>query len=67
MFRIERLRVPKAVAQRKKWAKFGDVTGEPSGPQRANTQVADEVFLTLTSNREVREEERTRGGGRKED
>ena len=45
--------MPKAVAQRKKWAKFGDVSGEPSGPQRANTQIADEVFLTLTSNREV--------------
>lgn len=53
MFRIERHRVPKTVAQRKKWAKFGDVAGEPSGPNRANTQIADEVYLTLTTNREV--------------
>lgn len=53
MFRIERHRVPKAVAQRRKWIKFGDAAGESSGPQRANTQIADDVFLTLTSNREV--------------
>ena len=56
VFRIERHRVPKAVAQRKKWAKFGDVSGEAEGPNRANTQIADEVFLTLTSNREVSED-----------
>lgn len=54
MFRIERHRVPKAVAQRKKWIKFGDAAGEASGPNRANTQIADDVFLTLTSNREVK-------------
>ena len=57
MYRIERHRVPKAVAQRKRWAKFGDVAGEEDGPNRANTQIADEVFLTLTTNREVRSEE----------
>ena len=56
MYRIERHRVPKVVAQRKKWAKFGDVEGEGEGPNRANTQIADEVFLTLTTNREVRTE-----------
>ena len=56
MYRIERHRVPKAVAQRKKWVKFGDVAGEGEGPNRANTQIADEVFLTLTTNREVRRE-----------
>lgn len=54
MYRIERHRVPKVVAQRKRWAKFGDVEGEGEGPNRANTQIADEVFLTLTTNREVR-------------
>ena len=53
VYRIERHRVPKAVAQRKRWAKFGDVAGEEEGPNRTNTQIADEVFLTLTTNREV--------------
>ena len=48
--------MPKVVAQRKRWAKFGDVAGEGEGPNRANTQIADEVFLTLTTNREVRRE-----------
>ena len=56
MYCIERHRVPKVVAQRKRWAKFGDVEGEGEGPNRANTQIADEVFLTLTTNREVRTE-----------
>ena len=53
MFRIERHRIPKVVAQRRKWIKFGDAAGEPVGPNKANTLVADDVFLTLTSNREV--------------
>lgn len=56
VYRIERHRVPKAVAQRKKWVKFGDVAGEGEGPNRANTQIADEVFLTLTTNREELEQ-----------
>jgi hypothetical protein len=54
VYRIERQRVPREVAQRKRWDKFGDVAGEGEGPNRANTQIADEVFLTLTTNREVR-------------
>ncbi len=46
--------MPRVVAQRKRWDKFGDVAGEGEGPNRANTQIADEVFLTLTTNREVK-------------
>ncbi len=50
MFRIERKRVPKPVADRKHWAKFGDATNDVDGPDPATTKIADDVFLTLTTN-----------------
>lgn len=51
VYRIERKRVPKPVASRKRWAKFGDATEDvPSGPDPATTNIAEEVFLTLTTN-----------------
>ena len=50
MYRIERKRVPKPVAVRKQWAKFGDASGDKRGPDPATTQIAEDVFLTLTTN-----------------
>ena len=50
MFRIERKRVPKPVADRKHWAKFGDAAEDVEGPDPATTKIADDVFLTLTTN-----------------
>lgn len=49
VFRIERKRVPKPVAARKKWEKFGDAASDVQGPDPATTKIADEVFLTLTT------------------
>lgn len=58
VYKIERLKVPKAVAKRKKWKKFGDAVGDNAeGPDPATTQIADEVFLTLTTNREALEQQ----------
>ena len=54
MFRIERKRVPKPVAERKHWGKFGDAADDVEGPDPATTKIADEVFLTLTTNSNVR-------------
>ena len=54
MFRIERKRVPKPVAERKHWDKFGDAAGDVEGPDTATTKIADDVFLTLTTNINVR-------------
>ncbi len=53
-YKIERHRVPKAIASRRKWAKFGDAEQDtPEGPDPATTLISDDVFLTLTSNKEV--------------
>ncbi|XP_064395372.1 eukaryotic translation initiation factor 3 subunit G-like [Halichondria panicea] len=52
-YKIERHRVPKAIASRRKWAKFGDAEQDtPEGPDPATTLISDDVFLTLTSNKE---------------
>ena len=37
-----------------KWKKFGEAVEDGPGVNKSTTQVADEVYLTLTSNREVR-------------
>ncbi len=53
-YRIERHRVPRAIAARKQLTKFGDAEGDKrDGPDPATTLISDDVFLTLTSNKEV--------------
>ena len=37
----------------KEWKKFGDAIDDGIGINPSTTQVAEEVFLTLTSNKEV--------------
>ena len=54
VYRIEKKSVPKAVALRKKWKKFGNAADDGEGPNTAQTMVADEVYLQLTTNKEVR-------------
>lgn len=53
VYRIEKKSVPKAVALRKKWKKFGNAADDGDGPNTAQTMVADEVYLQLTANQEV--------------
>lgn len=53
VFRVERKRVPKPVAARKQWAKFGDASRDVQGPDPATTKIADDVFITLTINSTV--------------
>jgi hypothetical protein len=53
VFRIEKKRVPKPVATRKQWKKFGDASRDVEGPDPATTKIADDVFLTLTTNSSV--------------
>lgn len=50
-FKVINKRVPKVVADRKKWVKFGSCKGEPAGPQVATTYVAEEVDMQFTRNR----------------
>lgn len=52
-YHLETRRVPKSIAKRKAWKKFGDASRDnPHGPDPATTYVGEEVFLTFTTNKE---------------
>jgi translation initiation factor 3 subunit G len=42
------------VAERQKWAKFGQEKGSQPGPDRATTTVGENVYLHLTAGNKVR-------------
>lgn len=42
--------VNKAVAQRKKWAKFGEEKGKKAGPDLSTTTIGENIPLKLGSN-----------------
>lgn len=44
-------RVPRVVAERKQWTKFGECQTDGPGPQVATTYVAEEVEMQFTRNR----------------
>lgn len=46
--------VEHAVAERKKWPKFGKEKGNKEGPDRATTTVGENVVLKLTAGNKVR-------------
>ncbi|CAB3405073.1 unnamed protein product [Caenorhabditis bovis] len=50
-FKVINKRVPKVVAERKKWKKFGSCKEDPPGPHVATTYVAEEVEMQFTRNR----------------
>merc|ERR1712142_576084 len=53
IFKIETRKVPKSIAKRKQWKKFGDATSDNQhGPDPATTFMGEEVFLTFTTNKE---------------
>lgn len=57
VFKEVRQQVPKAIARRRTWKKFGDATDDnPKGPDQATTVIADDVYLTLTTNKEQLEQ-----------
>lgn len=59
-YKITTLKVPRSIATRKKWAKFGECSKDPPGINPANSQVGDAVFLTLATKKagtEKKEEE----------
>jgi translation initiation factor 3 subunit G len=52
IFRVEKVKVPKTVALRKEWSKFGDAANDPPGVNSATTVVSDECFMQFLSNKE---------------
>lgn len=50
-FKLVTKKVPRPVAERKKWKKFGACEGDVTGPQVATTFVAEEVQMQFVRNR----------------
>lgn len=47
-FRIEKHRVPKAIAVRKAWKKYGQSAGDKPGPNPATTINAEDVSMQVS-------------------
>lgn len=57
-FKIEHRRVPKTVAKRKNWRKFGAAENDPPGPNSANTIVqVEEIPMQFVHNEEEQSEQ----------
>ncbi|XP_058832290.1 eukaryotic translation initiation factor 3 subunit G [Topomyia yanbarensis] len=51
-YKITRLVVPKSVAKRKAWQKFGDSTHDKAGPNPGTTMVSEDIYMQFVSNKE---------------
>jgi len=56
-YRVEKRRVPKVVAERKKLKKFGLSANDAAGPNPATTVIGEEVFMQFITNMEEEESE----------
>jgi len=57
-YKIERKMVPKIVAERRTWKKFGDSEGDKAGPNPQTTVVAEEIWMQFVANKEEHEKEK---------
>ena len=51
-YNIEVRKVPKCIARRKNWKKFGFSTSDPPGPNPATTIISEEIFMQFVGIRE---------------
>lgn len=59
IFRVDKVKVPKTVAERKSWKKFGDSANDLPGVNSATTVVSDECFMQFLTNKEEAEKTET--------
>jgi len=56
-YKIERKMVPKVIAERRHWAKFGMSKNDKPGPNPQTTVVAEEIWMQFVANKEENEKE----------
>nr|ALS04679.1 eukaryotic translation initiation factor 3 subunit G [Pseudodiaptomus poplesia] len=56
-YKIEKKMVPKVIAERKTWPKFGLSRSDKPGPNPSTTVVAEEIFMQFVANKEEAEKE----------
>ena len=56
-YKIEKKMVPKSVAQRRAWAKFGMSKSDKAGPNPQTTVVAEEIWMNFVANKDESEKE----------
>jgi len=54
-YKLTKLKVSKAVAERKKWKKFGHCAQDPPGINPSHSMVGDAVYLTLATKKDQQE------------
>ena len=54
-YKIEKKMVPKSVAQRRAWAKFGMSKSDKAGPNPQTTVVAEEIWMNFVANKDESE------------
>ena len=56
-YKVVRKMVPKAIAARKHWPKFGLSQGDKPGPNPQTTVVAEEIWMQFVANKEESEKD----------
>jgi translation initiation factor 3 subunit G len=54
-YKIETRKVSQSIAKRKAWKKFGAASGDPAGPNPANTVISEDIYLQFVHAKDLQE------------